>query len=589
MDFGATERPRAPFRLGEWIVRPDVCRIEGPSEQRRLRPMLLDLLVLLAERPGEVVSKDRIFDQLRNNRFVSESTLTRDVAELRRALGDDARHPCYIETIPKRGYRLVADVEAGSFAEPIVAVLPFDSLKAHSEEEYFADGITDAVITELGRIGDLRVVSRQSVLRFKGSTMSLRDIARELGVDALIEGTAILQGKHFRITAQLIQVEPEQHLWAERYEGTTSDLVATERRIALAVAESIRGALAPDERARLESTKDSHPEAHLEYLKARHHWGKWTQPALQTALLHARRAIDLDPTYAPAHEMLARSFAILGYWGYMPGREAYPLAKSSAEHAIDLDESLGDAHAALGLVRWLNDWDIESCASESKFAVALSPSSEFARLIRALFLVTMRGDRQGALDEASAALTLDPLSFFSNFGTTWIYIFTRDYEQAAHQAAATIEMYPEALHAHFAMGHVKLGQERYSEAVSAFETALHLEREITLLGSLGHAYAKTGRVSEARALLTEIAERAASEEVSLTVPAMVHIGLGEHERALALLEKAYRARDGRLFGIATIPTFLSLHNDSGYRNLISRLGLPPLAAEKSSAPDGGQS
>jgi TolB-like protein/Tfp pilus assembly protein PilF len=540
--------------------------------------MLVELLALLAERPGEVVSKSRILDRLRDRRIVGESTLTRDVADLRRLLGDDVRRPQYIQTISKRGYRLVAPVHARAFAEPTVAVLPFENLSRDPDDEYFADGLGDAVTTELGRIASLRVISRQSVLRFKGATLALRDIARELGVDALVEGTAFRAGDRFRITAQLVQAEPEQHLWAERYECAAADLLAAEGRIARAVAESVRGALPAADLAILERTRRVDPDAHLEYLKARHHWDKWTQEGLQKGLAHARRAIERDPTYAPAHEMLARSFAVLGYWGFVPGRQAYPVAKEAALRAIDLDDSLPDAHAALALVCWIQDWDLETCARESERAISLGPSSEFARFVRAKFLVMMRGDCRGALEEARVAMALDPLSLSTNFSMAWVLIFSGQYERGAAQAASTVDMYPENVRAYFALGHAELARGRYAEAVAAFEKAVALEREPTSLGSLGHAYGRAGMPDDARAVLAELHERSGQEEIPHYIPAMVHIGLGEDDVALALLEKAFAERDGRLFGIGVIPAFMPLRGDPRFEDLTRRLGLPSLAS-----------
>lgn len=576
MEPGPSRRPGAPFRVGEWTVRWDLCRIERGTEECHLRPMLVELLALLAERPGEVVSKSRILDRLRESRIVGESTLSRDVAELRRLLGDDVHRPRYIETISKRGYRLVAPVQARAFVEPTIAVLPFENLSHDPDDEYFADGLGDAVTTELGRIPGLRVISRQSVLRFKGGTLALSDIARELGADALVEGTALCAGERFRITAQLIQAEPEQHLWAERYEFAAADLLATEGRIARAVAESVRGALPAGDLARLERGRRIDPDAHLEYLKARHHWGKWTQEGLQKGLAHARRAIEKDPTCAPAHEMLAWSFAVLGMWGFVPARQAYPLAKEAAEKAIALDDSLGEAHAAMALVRWVHDWDVDACARETERAVALSPSSVPARYVRAMFLVMMRGDRQGALEQARAALALDPLALTAGFSMAWMLIFTGEYDRAADQAAATLEMYPDALRACFALGHAELARGRYADAVAAFEKAVALEREVSSLASLGHAYGRAGSRDLARGVLAELDERTSPEEVPRYLRALVHIGLGEHERALALLEEAFHEREGHLFAIGTIPAFFPLRGHPQFQDLMRRLGLPRL-------------
>jgi tetratricopeptide (TPR) repeat protein len=319
----------------------------------------------------------------------------------------------------------------------------------------------------------------------------------------------------------------------------------------------------------------ANPEAYIEHLKARQAWGKWTEEGLREALVHVRRATEIDPGYAPAYEMLSFCFAILAYWGFLPAREAYLVARDAAGRAIALDDTLGNAHAALGLCRWMLDWDVETCALETARAIQLSPSSEFARLVRALYVVMMRGDRRDAVDQARLAQALDPLSLNTGFSVAWILLFAGDCEGAADQASKTLEMHAGEPYAYFALGHAELARRRFGPAVEAFERAVAAGgREVMLLGSLGHAYGRAGNHAAALSILEELALRPLREEGLQLAPAMVHAGLGRIDSALEWLEEAYARRDGRLFGIATIPAFLPLRGDPRFVDLARRLQLP---------------
>ncbi len=563
----------AAFRVGEWTVHPGAGRLTGSAGERHLPPLLMDLLVLLAGRAGEVVTKDAILDEVWRSRFVSESALTRSIAELRTLLGDARRPPRYIETIPKRGYRLVAVVTSTrSFDEPVVAVLPFENL-AGAGEEYFADGMTDALITELGRIRTLRVISRQSVLQFRGTIRDLPAIARALGVDAIVEGTALHVGTRVRLTAQLVAVEPERHLWADRRECDVADVLTVQGELACAVAHSVCAALGRPAADATAGSRPVNPDAHLEYLRARHHWGNWTDEGFRRALAHAGRANELDPAWAPGYEMIALSLALLGYWSFVPAGPAYAAARQAASRALALDPSLGNAHAALGLVH-LWEWDCQKVAREFECAVELSPSSETARFTHAAFLVMIAGEGDAAIAEARLAFALDPLSLSTNFSLAWILIFAGDFAAGARQARATIDLYPDAPHAWFTLGHAELGLGHFGEAIAALERAIASNRQVMAIATLGCALALDGRPDAARRLLADLEERQSPEEVPRMAPAMIYAGLGEHDRAFACLERALAERDGRLFGLTTIPSFIPLRSDPRFADLARRIGLP---------------
>ena len=566
--------PGPEFRAGEWLVRPGECRIVNAQGEVHLRPMLMDLLVLLAARPGQVVPKDEILDRLRSSQFVSESALTSDIAELRRLLGDSRAKPRYIETVPKKGYRLVASVVRSARPEPRLAVLIFENLNRDPEQDYFAEGISDALITELGNIASLRVISRQSVLRFKGTTQSLPEIARELRVDSVIEGSVLHAGSRCRISAQLVQVDPERHLWAQSYECAITEILPVQNRIARSVAEAVQAVLTPKDLARLSRTAPVNPEAHLAYLKGRYNLSQWTRDGIARGFQLLHRATEIDPDYAPPYVQLAEGLVVLGYWGHMPPQQAYTQARQAAAKALALDDLLSDAHTFLGSASWLLDWDLDRCERESRQAVELNPSSQIAHLFYANFLITARDRREEGIREATLALELDPLSVSTNFQFAYMLLFAGEYERARTHAVSTLETSPDCLHAWYARGWAETGLHEYGAAVASFEKAAALSRDPFSLAYLGHALGRVGQISEARVILDELRGRRAGEDLAEFIFALVFAGLGEHDATFAALEKCYAERDGRLFWMQVVPCFYPLRSDARFADLARRLGLP---------------
>lgn len=554
------------FQAGDWLVQPQACRIVGEGQHRRLRPRMMDLLVLLAEHAGEVLTKEEILDGVWGTRYVGESSLTREVAELRRILGDSRGKPRYIETISKRGYRFVAAVPTRrAFKEPRVAVLLFHNLNREPELEYFAEGIADILITELAGINSLRVISRQSVLHYRNSDKSLPAIADELNVDAIVEGSVLHAGSRIRVNAQLVGARPEAHLWARNYDCELGDVLAVQTRVARAVAESVHAALTPQDIARLSRTIPGDPDVHRDYLRARFHTMRWTAEDLQLGLRYLRGVIDKDPTFAPAHELLASSLLASEFWGSTPPRSAAMEAMAAAARAVQLDDSLGEGHATLGLAMMARE--PLTAEQELKKAVGLNPSSPFVRLSYALFLLNVRRDPAAAIEQAEAALETDPLSEHTNFSYAWILFFSRQHTRAEEQAARTLEMFRDSMMACYVLGWAQVALGRPADAVVAFERAMALSRNAIGLGYLGHAYGLSGRHDQARAVLSELTERARTEDVPQTSFAYVHLGLRDLDRTFEALDRCLAARDPRLSwfpltvfceGVRTDPRFLKL-------------------------------
>lgn len=543
-----------------------------------LQEKSFQVLALLLDQPGEVVTRQELKQRLwPEDVFVDfDNNLNTAVARLRDALGDSAEHPRFIETLSKRGYRFMADVESsGSRGEPRLAVLIFENLNHDPEQDYFAEGISDALITELGSIRSLRVVSRQSVLRFKDTQKSLPDIARELRVDALLEGCALHSDKRVRVSAQLVRAEPEQHVWAQSYEFELGDVLAVQGQIAHSVARAVEAALTPRDVARFTHPRPVNAQAHLAYLKARHHWGAWSRDGIGKALRYLDEAIQTDPKFAAAYSMLSYCMTVLGYWGHVPQKEAYAKAKEAALKALTLDDQLCDAHTALGVVHWFGELDLETAERQFQRALEINPSSEFAHLMQASFYVTLRGGRERALEAAGRALDLDPLSVNTNFGVGWVLVFAGEYARAVDHSLKAIELYPDSHFAQQTLGWGYVGLSDFDGAGKAFQRAVDLAPDAYSISSLAYVYACTGRREEAEGMLGDLLQKSATEIVPDISLAVLYAALGDHDRAFELLEKCYRERDPHLFWLPVQPGFRLLRDDPRYDRLLRLIKFLP--------------
>ncbi len=568
--------PGRRFRVGEWTVLADEGRIRNGSTEQHVRPLVMDLLVALARERGEVVSKDSLLTNVWQGRFINESALSRTVAELREALGDVSAAPRYIETVAKRGYRLVAPVEAlAETRYKRLAVLPFQNLGRDPEDQFFADGVADSLSVELGRFTDLRVVSHQSSRHLRDVTASYGDIARQFRVDAIVEGTALRVGDRIRVTARVIQPEPEQQVWADSYDVQMRDVLPLQTRLARVIADNVRAAVGsglPAPTPRSASWTSVDPEVHLTYLKARHYWNRWTPDGLSKGLEYLEEAIDADPGYAPAYAGLASCLTAVGLWAHKPSQPAYAKAKEAASIALSLDDSLSSGHVALGLVRWLLDWDAAGSEEELRRAIAERPSNEFARLAYALFLVAVREQPREGLVQMHAALDLDPISLNTNFCAAWVLLFAGLPDEAHKQACRTLELHPDALHGRYVQGWALGSAGQWDAAVGAFEVAAGLTRSVPSIAYLGHACARAGQEVRARELLAELFTlQRHDEHVPPISLATVYAGLGDAAETYAWLDRAMLERDGRLFWLVLMPVLDRVSDDPGHDVLLDHL------------------
>ena len=452
-----------------------------------------------------------------------------------------------------------------------LAVLPLENLMGDPAQEYFVDGMTEALIADLGQIEALRVISRTSVMQYKGVKKPLPQIARELNVDAVIEGSVLRSGDRVRITAQLIQAATDRHLWAQSYERDLRDVLALQSDVAGAIANEIKTKLTPQEQERLARGRSVNPEAYRLYLQGRYYFSKRTLPAFDKSIQLFQQVLEEDPDSALAYAGLAESYGILPFYGGALPKEAFPKAKAAALKALELDGSLAEAHAALGFVLLYWDWDWSAAESELKRAIELNPSYVVGHHWYAEYLSAM-GRHDKAIAEVKRAQELDPLSPLMLVIGGEVCIFARRYDEDIEQCRKALELDSNYALAHSYLGDAYLGKRMYKEAITEYENYARLSNRT--LG-LAFAYAAAGRRAEAVQILDRAREQLKPGEIPLWSVACLYIGLGENQRALDWLEKAYEERDPNMIFLKVDFGLDPLRSDPRFQNLLRRMNFPP--------------
>jgi TolB-like protein/DNA-binding winged helix-turn-helix (wHTH) protein/Flp pilus assembly protein TadD len=563
--------------------------------------------------------------------------LNKAINKIREALSDSAESPRFVETVARRGYRFLAEVKSvdagspsapqaatapppvaqangsdsterfpanpSSFAwkisaliltlliaslaawklyprsrpSPVIhslAVLPLESLSNDASQDYFADGMTDELISDLGQISALRVISRTSVMAYKHARKPLPQIARELNVDAVVEGTVLRSGDRVRITAQLIEASADKHLWSQSYEGELRDTLALQSQVARAIAEQIRIKLNPREEATLKAARVVNPQAYESYLKGRYFWNKRTASHLRVALAYFNQAIEEDPRYAPAYSGLADTYALLADWEYavMTPKEALPKAKAAAIKALELDKSLGEAHTSLAFCLDVFDWDLDAAGKEFQRAIELNPGYATAHHWYGSHLLLL-GRYDDALAELRKAQSLDPLSLIINADLAEALVIAHSSDQAIQQSRKTIEIDPGFALAHTQLGQAYLQKNMPAEAIAELQKAVQLSSGgPACISNLARAYATSGKSRDARELLAELKKHSSPGFSDAADIAIVYVALGDTDQAMQWLEKAYEQRFNP--SVLLRPGFDPLREDPRFAGFVRRVGLP---------------
>jgi TolB-like protein/tRNA A-37 threonylcarbamoyl transferase component Bud32/Tfp pilus assembly protein PilF len=451
-----------------------------------------------------------------------------------------------------------------------LAVLPLANLSADPAQEYFADGMTEELTTELAQISGLRVVSRTSTMRYKGTQKSLAEIAQDLHADTVIEGSIERSGDEVRITAQLINARTDTHLWAHSYKRELRDVLALQSEVARAIAEEIQVQLTPRERERFGHSRPVDPAAYEAYLKGLYHWNFHTSGELQKAIAEYQRAIQLDPGYALAYVGVASAYELLPLNGDVAPQQALPKAKEYALQAIELDPQLSEAHCALAFALGQYDWGWTDAEREFKRAIELSPSNAVARALYARMSSIQRRHAE-AISEATRARELDPISGQIGLQLSAAYFYARQYERSVDAFHRALENNPNLWPLHYFLGQVYEQQGLFRDAIVEFQKA----QGPTLLATsgMGHLFAISGRRSDAEKILSDLALRSKTGYIPPTYLARVYVGLGERGQALEWLEKGYAARDSHMAFLGVEPAFDPLRSDPRFVDLLRRLHL----------------
>ena len=629
--MGASAANPQLLRFGSFELDLRTRQLRQQGRLVRLQEQPLQLLTLLAARPGELIDREEIRQKLwAQDTFVGfDDGVNHAIRAVREALGDSARSPRFVETVPRQGYRFIAPVEvlgrhdtpdigrlpaggkAASTAGPVdpgtpqparslvgrlpkarwlpgllgiivlagaavlvvrsahprpqinsLAVLPLENLSGDSSQEYFSDGVTEAIITDLGQIAGIRVISRTSVMHYKRSDRTLPQIARDLNVDALVEGGIVRSGGRVRITAQMVALNPERHVWAASYERDAGDIIGLQRDVAEAVAREIRTALSVAPRPAT-SRSPVNPQAYELYLRGREHLNYLTGTELHQAVDYLNRSIALEPGYAPAHASLAMAYTQLGFFSVISRDEASRKAKEAAARALALDDGLAEAHTANAYAAFLFDWDWRGPDSEFRRSLALNPNSAVAHLLYSVYL-TFCGRFDEAIRQNRTAIGLDPLNSSVNFNLGWTYYMAGRYAEGISFMRELQRRDPDYPLSHHHLALLYAGQGKCAEALGEAEHERDFDEAFV--------YAKCGQAVRAQRLLREAEREAALDQIDPMYPAWMNAVLGQRDEAFRWLDRAIQDRSTQVVFIRVMPELDSLRSDQRFAAALRRVG-----------------
>jgi len=561
-----------------------------------LTPKVFDILLFLVQRPATLIDKDTLLSEIWPDAFVEEANLSVNIATLRKALGDGPSDHQYIETVPKRGYRFVANVRISEIDPPpaerlsatrtrlepayvpvtsksftSLAVLPFHNESNDPNAEYLSDGVTESIINSLSRLSGLRVVARNTVFRFRKTNLDPAQIAEELGVQSVVTGRVLLLGDRVIIRSELIDPVNGWQLWGGQFHRELSDVLAVQDEISEEISKGLEFRLTGEEKKRLTKRYTDNNEAYHLYLKGRYHWNTWSQTALLTAVDYFNEAIKLDPGYALAYAGLSDCYyRVSGI--YSQTRDAMPKAKTTAMTALAIDPNLSEGYAALGLSKLFYELDWLGAEQAFRRAIEINPSYSVAHQRLGLYL-NLRGRFDEAEQELEAARQIDPLSLHTSWSFALMFFLARDYEAALAEIQTTLDIEPGYVPTIYLLGrtHEQLGN--LDDALETFKKGVALTDATVFLAALGHTYTMLGNPEAARKILNELEERSKYTYVSAYGKAVLHLALNDKQRALACLEQACSDRCEMITWLKIDPHLDGLRTEPQFMDLLGRVGL----------------
>ena len=571
------------LRIGNWVVAPSLNSISCEGRTVRLEPKVMRVLLCLAKHPGETLSKEQLFQAVWPNIAVTEDVLKRCIAELRRAFEDDAREPRIIETISKRGYRLVAPVTAHS-APPAAAesavsdsivVMPFVNMSGDAENEYFADGITEEIINALAQIADLHVVARSSAFSFKGRHIDPRTVGEQLNVRTILEGSVRRTDNRLRITAQLVNSADGYHLWSERYDREMKDVFAIQDEIARSIAQRLQVSFEGRESRPLVKAGTQNLEAYQAYVKGRALLYK-RGPAIPRSLECCQRAVTLDPEYALAWAGLADAYTAHGYYGFARAQHSMPKGMDAAVRAVTLDPLLAEAHTALAMASLIGTWDREVAEREFLRSLELNPKYLQARTWYALFFLQF-SERQleEGMAQAKLAVASDPLSGYAHAIYALTCMDVGKLDEAIEACRRGLEIEPENYFALVVLQESLRLSGKLEESIAAGEVALAMSgRHAWAMAFRALTFADCGKSADADAVYCELLSRARHQYAPPGMLAIAASGAAREDDAVRHAREAFETRDPhcQFWFTPSLPASARLYTYPGFREIIERMG-----------------
>ncbi|HUE84083.1 MAG TPA: tetratricopeptide repeat protein [Pyrinomonadaceae bacterium] len=629
-----TSQARNTYEFGDFRLDPAKRVLLRGEKPVALTPKVFDTLVVLIENRGRTIEKDELMKALWPDSFVEESSLAQNIFQLRKALGEGLSEEAhYIETIPRRGYRFVADVtetlpsgtpkrvpkaeieqaqgssrhlslrspyliallvivlvptlyyliknvgteQATNLSEPVrsIAVLPFKPLVSQENDEQLRLGMADALVTKLSSLRELTVRPTSAVLQYTDVRQDPIKAGRDLDVEAVLDGTIQRSGHGIRVTVQLLRVSDGVPLWADKFDEQFTDIFTIQDSISEQVTRALALKLSSDERSKLAKRYTDNTEAYQAYIKGRYFWDKRTEEGLKIGIEHFQKAIELDPTYALAYAGLADSYNMLSYYGNTPPGQNFPQARAAASRALELDDTLAEAHASMAYVKMVFEWDWTGAEAAFKKAIELNPNYMTAHLWYAEYL-RMMGRHEESIARGELSLSLDPLSVMAHINLGRTYLMARQPDKAIEHFTEALTFEPTNAFAQISLGRAYAEQGKFNEGIAICKKAQQLSDGGAATVVLGYIYSLQGRPEETRKILREMETAARRRYVSPYTLAMLNADIGEKDKAFQWLDRAYDERSEFLVGVKADPRFDYLRSDARFTDLMQRLGFSDL-------------
>ena len=573
-------QPNISYEFGPFRVEARERRLLRDGQVVPLRPKVFDVLLVLLQNSGRFLSKEELMKLVWRDTVVEEGNLARNISSLRNALSDHPRAAEYIETVPWQGYRFVARVKELT-DEPTrppvnsLAVLPFVNIALDPDLDYLGDGIAEALINQLSQLPQLRVVSRNSTFRYKGRESETTVIGHELNAEAVLVGRIVKHRELLSISVELVDARDDSHIWGAQYIRKPMDLLALQQTIAREITDKLRVNLAGKDQTRLARRYTDSPDAYQLYLRGRYYFNKLNVEGVQKGIEYHKQAIERDSQFALAYAALADCYNYFAQPAY---------AKQAVNKALELDETLGEAHATRGFFKFIYDWDFAGAEEDFKRAVELNPNYAEAHHWSAIYFGNM-GRHELAAAEARKAVELDPLSLLMNLTLGLTAYLARDHDRAIEELQNVLDMDSNFVAAHSVLGNAYLQHGQFDNAMAEYQRVLELSKgvppvEASMKAIIAHAYAKSGKRGAAKKLLNELLATTGKDEQ--TTPAVgliqhsvaeIYGALGQKDEAFAWLNKAYEQHDMQMVSLKVNPTVDPLRSDPRFVELVRRVGL----------------